>query len=103
MPGKPTWKAPIRVPGSISWRPTWRISGSAWKGVRRLRRSGWSWPGCWRRSGWGAAIAAAGPDAGPRLRAAALDGIGELAAVQADFDAQRSSQQESLAIWRALG
>lgn len=50
-----------------------------------------------------AALAAAGPDAGPRLRAAALDGIGELAAVQADFDAQRSSQQESLAIWRALG
>jgi len=49
------------------------------------------------------ALAAAGPDAPPRLRAAALDGLGQLAAVQADYDAQRVCQQESLAIWRALG
>jgi tetratricopeptide (TPR) repeat protein len=49
------------------------------------------------------ALAAAGPDAPPRLRAAALDGLGQLAAVQADYDAQRSCQQESLAIWRTLG
>ena len=49
------------------------------------------------------ALAAAGPGAPPRLRAAALDGLGQLAAVQADYEAQRSSQQESLAIWRALG
>ena len=49
------------------------------------------------------ALAAAGPAASPRLRAAALDGLGQLAAVQADYQAQRSCQQESLAIWRALG
>ncbi len=49
------------------------------------------------------ALAAAGPDAPPRLRAAALDGLGQLAAVQADYEAQRSCQQESLAIWRTLG
>ena len=49
------------------------------------------------------ALAAAGPAASPRLRAAALDGLGQLAAVQADYEAQRSCQQESLAIWRALG
>ena len=49
------------------------------------------------------ALAAAGPDAPPRLRAAALDGLGQLAAVQADYQAQRSCQQESLAIWRTLG
>jgi predicted ATPase/DNA-binding SARP family transcriptional activator len=49
------------------------------------------------------ALAAAGPDAEPRLRAAALDGLGQVASVQADFDAQRACQQESLAIWRSLG
>ena len=49
------------------------------------------------------ALAAAGPAASPRLRAAALDGLGQLAAVQADYQAQRSCQQESLTIWRALG
>jgi predicted ATPase/DNA-binding SARP family transcriptional activator/uncharacterized protein HemY len=49
------------------------------------------------------ALAAAGPGAPPRLRAAALDGLGQLAAVQADYEAQRSSQQESLAIWRRMG
>ncbi len=49
-----------------------------------------------------AALAAAGPGAQPRLRAVALDGLGQLAAVHADYDAQRSCQQESLAIWRNL-
>src|SRR5260370_26316107 len=50
-----------------------------------------------------AALAAAGPDAPPRLRAAALDGLGQLASVQADFRTQRGCHQESLAIWRELG
>ncbi len=50
-----------------------------------------------------AALAAAGPAAGLRLRAIALDGAGQLAAVHADFAAQRACQQESLAIWRVLG
>ncbi len=49
------------------------------------------------------ALAAAGPDAEPRLRAAALDGIGQVASVQADFGLQRACQQESLIIWRRLG
>jgi predicted ATPase len=49
------------------------------------------------------ALAAAGPEASPRLRAVALDGAGQLAYVQADHDAQLRYQQESLAIWRALG
>jgi len=50
-----------------------------------------------------AALAAAGPGADRRLRAIALDGAGRLASVQADQDAQRAYQQESLAIWRELG
>lgn len=50
-----------------------------------------------------AALTAAGPGADRRLRAVALDGAGQLASVQADQDAQRSYQQESLAIWRELG
>jgi predicted ATPase/DNA-binding SARP family transcriptional activator len=50
-----------------------------------------------------AVLAAAGPDADRRLRAVALDGAGQLAAVQADQDAQRSAQEKSLAIWRELG
>ena len=50
-----------------------------------------------------AALAAAGPGADRRLRAVALDGAGQLAAVQADQDAQRSAQEKSLAIWRDLG
>jgi predicted ATPase/DNA-binding SARP family transcriptional activator len=50
-----------------------------------------------------AALAAAGPDADKRLRAVALDGAGQLAAVQADQDGQRAYQEESLAIWRELG
>jgi predicted ATPase/DNA-binding SARP family transcriptional activator/Tfp pilus assembly protein PilF len=50
-----------------------------------------------------AALTAAGPGADQRLRAIALDGAGQLAAVQADQTAQRAYQQESLAIWRELG
>jgi len=50
-----------------------------------------------------AALAAAGPAADRRLRAIALDGAGQLAAVHGDFAAQRVYQQESLAIWRELG
>jgi predicted ATPase/DNA-binding SARP family transcriptional activator len=50
-----------------------------------------------------AALSAAGPGADRRLRAVALDGAGQLAAVQADQDAQRLAQEESLAIWRELG
>jgi predicted ATPase/DNA-binding SARP family transcriptional activator len=50
-----------------------------------------------------AALAVAGPGADQRLRAVALDGAGQLASVQADHDAQWAYQQESLAIWRALG
>ncbi len=54
--------------------------------------------------GWlESALAAAGPSADPRLRAAALDGAGQLAYVQSDHDAQRGYQEESLAIWRELG
>jgi predicted ATPase/DNA-binding SARP family transcriptional activator len=49
------------------------------------------------------ALASAGPDAEPRLRATALDGAGQLASVQADFVAQRAFHQESMAIWRSLG
>jgi predicted ATPase len=45
-----------------------------------------------------AALAAAGPGADRRLRATALDGAGQLAGVQADHEAQRQHQQESLAI-----
>src|SRR4029077_18301036 len=55
------------------------------------------------RTALDAALAAAGPGADTRLRAIALDGAGQLAAVQADHDAQRRYQQESLAIWRELG
>jgi predicted ATPase/DNA-binding SARP family transcriptional activator len=55
------------------------------------------------RTALDAALAAAGPDADTRLRAVALDGAGQLASVQADTDAQRRYQQESLAIWRERG
>ena len=55
------------------------------------------------RSWLDAALAAAGPGADRRLRAIALDGAGQLAAVHADYPAQRGYQEESLAIWRALG
>jgi predicted ATPase/DNA-binding SARP family transcriptional activator/tetratricopeptide (TPR) repeat protein len=50
-----------------------------------------------------AALTAAGPGGDRRLRAVTLDGAGHLASVQADQDAQRSAQEESLAIWRELG
>src|SRR5208282_810449 len=50
-----------------------------------------------------AALAAAGPDAEPRLRAVALHGAGRLALVQGDQEAQLACQQESLPIWRSLG
>jgi predicted ATPase/DNA-binding SARP family transcriptional activator len=54
--------------------------------------------------GWlDSALAAAGPAADRRLRAIALDGAGQLAYVQADHDAQRGYQEESLVIWRSLG
>jgi predicted ATPase/DNA-binding SARP family transcriptional activator/Flp pilus assembly protein TadD len=54
--------------------------------------------------GWlDAALAVAGPGADQRLRAIALDGAGQLASVQADHDAQRAYQLESVAIWRDLG
>jgi predicted ATPase/DNA-binding SARP family transcriptional activator/tetratricopeptide (TPR) repeat protein len=49
------------------------------------------------------ALAAAGPQASPRLRAIALDGVGQLAYVQSDHDAQLGYQRESLSIWRELG
>jgi predicted ATPase/DNA-binding SARP family transcriptional activator len=55
------------------------------------------------RTALDAALAAAEPGAGQRLRAIALDGAGQLASVQTDTDAQRAYQQESLAIWRELG
>ena len=55
------------------------------------------------RSVLDAALSAAGPDADKRLRAVALDGAGQLAAVQADQDGQQAYQEESLAIWRELG
>ena len=50
-----------------------------------------------------AALAAAGPDAEPRLRAVALHGAARMALVQGDQEAQLACQQESLAIWRSLG
>ncbi len=50
-----------------------------------------------------AALAAAGPDAEPRLRAVALHGAGRLALVQGDQEAQLACEQESLVIWRSLG
>jgi hypothetical protein len=67
--------------------PFWKIRGYIGLGQRWLD----------------AALAAAGPRADPRLRAAALDGGGLLAAVRADYDAQRAYQHQSLAIWRSLG
>jgi predicted ATPase/DNA-binding SARP family transcriptional activator/Tfp pilus assembly protein PilF len=55
------------------------------------------------RSWLDAALAAAGPGSDRRLRAIALDGAGQLAAVHGDVAAQRAYQQESLAVWRELG
>jgi predicted ATPase len=65
----------------------WEVRGPIELGRRRLA----------------AALAAAGPDAEPRLRALALYGAGRLALIQGDQEAQLACQQESLAIWRSLG
>lgn len=46
---------------------------------------------------------AAGPGADPRLRAAALDGVGQLSYLLGDTDAQRDYLQQSLVLWRELG
>jgi predicted ATPase/DNA-binding SARP family transcriptional activator len=75
----------LRLAGSLA--PFWQVRGHASLGRRWLN----------------SALAAAGPDADLRLRAIALDGAGLLAGAQADHEAQRSLQQESLAIWRSLG
>jgi predicted ATPase/DNA-binding SARP family transcriptional activator len=75
----------LRLAGSLA--PFWQVRGHASLGRRWLD----------------SALAAAGPDADPRLRAIALDGAGLLAGAQADHEAQRSRQQQSLAIWRSLG
>jgi predicted ATPase/DNA-binding SARP family transcriptional activator len=75
----------LRLAGSLA--PFWQVRGHASLGRRWLN----------------SALAAAGPNADPRLRAVALDGAGLLAGAQADHEAQRSLQQESLAIWRSLG
>jgi predicted ATPase/DNA-binding SARP family transcriptional activator len=75
----------LRLAGSLA--PFWQVRGHASLGRRWLT----------------SALAAAGPDADPRLRAIALDGAGLLAGAQADHETQRSHQQESLAIWRSLG
>jgi predicted ATPase/DNA-binding SARP family transcriptional activator len=75
----------LQLAGAMA--PFWQVRGHASLGRRWLD----------------AALAAAGPDADPRLRAIALDGAGQLAQAQADHDAQRNYQQESLAIWRSLG
>jgi len=75
----------LRLAGSLA--PFWQVRGHASLGRRWLN----------------SALAAAGPGADLRLRAIALDGAGLLAGAQADHEAQRSHQQESLAIWRSLG
>jgi predicted ATPase/DNA-binding SARP family transcriptional activator len=75
----------LQLAGALA--PFWQVRGHASLGRRWLD----------------AALAAAGPDADPRLRAIALDGAGQLAQAQADHDAQRNYQEESLAIWRSLG
>jgi predicted ATPase/DNA-binding SARP family transcriptional activator len=75
----------LRLAGSLA--PFWQVRGHASLGRRWLN----------------SALAAAGPGADPRLRAIALDGAGLLAGAQADHEAQRRHQQESLAIWRSLG
>jgi predicted ATPase/DNA-binding SARP family transcriptional activator len=75
----------LRLAGSLA--PFWQVRGHASLGRRWLN----------------SALAAAGPGADLRLRAIALDGAGLLAGAQADHEAQRRYQQESLAIWRSLG
>lgn len=84
QPGSVT-EAALAVAGALA--PFWVVRGHA--GLR---------------SDWlASALSAAGPSADRRLRAVALDGAGQLAYVQADHDAQRAYQEESLAIWRELG
>jgi predicted ATPase/DNA-binding SARP family transcriptional activator len=75
----------LQLAGTLA--PFWQVRGHASLGRRWLD----------------AALAAAGPDADPRLVATALDGAGQLAGVQADHEAQHRLQQQSLAIWRRLG
>jgi predicted ATPase/DNA-binding SARP family transcriptional activator/tetratricopeptide (TPR) repeat protein len=75
----------LALAGSLA--PFWAVRGHAGLGRRWLS----------------SALAAAGPEASPLLRAIALDGAGQLAYVQSDHQAQLGYQQESLAIWRQLG
>jgi len=82
-PGDPALA--LRLAGALA--PFWMVRGPVAAG----------------RSVLDAALNAAGPGSDGRLRAIALDGAGRLAAVQADQEAQRAYQQESLAIWRKIG
>ena len=75
----------LRLAGSLAL--FWQVRGHASLGRRWLT----------------SALAAAGANADPKLRAIALDGAGLLAGAQADHEAQRGHQQESLTIWRSLG
>jgi predicted ATPase/DNA-binding SARP family transcriptional activator len=84
-PGRAGPESALALAGALA--PFWMVRGYIGIGRRWLD----------------AALAAAGPGADRRLRAIALDGAGQLAAVHADFSAQRACQQESLAIWRELG
>jgi tetratricopeptide (TPR) repeat protein len=85
QPAGPVARSALALAGALA--PFWKVRGYTSLGQRWLD----------------AALAAAGPGADPRLRAVALDGAGQLAAVRADYDAQRGYQEESLAIWRSLG
>ena len=82
---RPGARHALQLAGALA--PFWQVRGHASLGRRWLD----------------AALAAAGPGADARLRAIALDGAGQLAGVQADHEAQRQHEQESLAIWRSLG
>jgi predicted ATPase/DNA-binding SARP family transcriptional activator/tetratricopeptide (TPR) repeat protein len=82
---QPDSEPALTLAGSLA--PFWMVRGHAGLGRRWLD----------------SALAAAGPQASPRLRAIALDGAGQLAYVQSDHQAQLGYQQESLAIWRSLG
>jgi len=84
-PGRTGPESALALAGALA--PFWIVRGHIGLGRRWLD----------------AALSAAGPGADRRLRAVALDGAGQLAAVHADFAAQRICQQESLAIWRELG
>ena len=50
-----------------------------------------------------AALAAAGDRAPPRVRATALNGLGQLAERRGDFESAVAAYEEGLSIWRALG